>query len=78
MKSPVRQTLALACATAFVSTLTACAGTPAAADNVGAAPVAATSPSQAAQQALRKELDLALQSRGAPGTDLAFNDGPER
>jgi CubicO group peptidase (beta-lactamase class C family) len=35
-------------------------------------------PSQATQQALKKELDLALQSRGVPGTDLAFNDGPER
>ncbi|MEJ8813982.1 serine hydrolase [Variovorax ureilyticus] len=35
-------------------------------------------PSVAAQQALEKELALASQSRGVPGTDLAFNDGPER
>ncbi|MGE8319482.1 MAG: serine hydrolase domain-containing protein [Comamonas sp.] len=35
-------------------------------------------PSQATQQALGQELALALQSRGKPGTDLAFNDGPER
>ncbi|MBS0339606.1 MAG: serine hydrolase [Proteobacteria bacterium] len=35
-------------------------------------------PSQAAQQALSSELALAAQSRGVPGTDLAFNDGPER
>ncbi|MEO7953660.1 MAG: serine hydrolase [Polaromonas sp.] len=32
----------------------------------------------AAQQALRKEIELSAQSRGVPGTGLAFNDGPEK
>lgn len=32
----------------------------------------------AAQQALRKEIELSAQSKGVPGTGLAFNDGPEK
>jgi CubicO group peptidase (beta-lactamase class C family) len=34
--------------------------------------------SEAARAALQRELALAAQSQGVPGTDLAFNDGPER
>jgi len=33
---------------------------------------------QAAQQILRKELELSAQFKGVSGTDLAFNDGPEK
>ena len=29
-------------------------------------------------QALRKELEFSAQTKGVPGTDLAFNDGPEK
>jgi CubicO group peptidase (beta-lactamase class C family) len=35
-------------------------------------------PTDAAQQALRKEIELSAQSKGVPGTSLAFNDGPEK
>jgi CubicO group peptidase (beta-lactamase class C family) len=35
-------------------------------------------PTDAQREALRKELELAAQTKGKPGTDLAFNDGPER
>lgn len=34
--------------------------------------------SEAARLALAQELERAAQSQGIPGTDLAFNDGPER
>ncbi|MFC5523280.1 serine hydrolase domain-containing protein [Polaromonas jejuensis] len=33
---------------------------------------------EAAQQALRKELELSAQVKGVPGTGLAFNDAPEK
>ncbi|MGV8804684.1 MAG: serine hydrolase domain-containing protein [Polaromonas sp.] len=33
---------------------------------------------EAAQQALRQELELSAQSKGVPGTGLAFNDAPEK
>lgn len=33
---------------------------------------------EARQQALREELELSAQSKGEPGTALAFNDGPEK
>lgn len=33
---------------------------------------------EAAQQALRHELELSASSKGVPGTDLAFNDAPEK
>jgi hypothetical protein len=33
---------------------------------------------EAAQQALRKELELSTLIKGIPGTGLAFNDGPEK
>jgi CubicO group peptidase (beta-lactamase class C family) len=32
----------------------------------------------AAQQSLRKEIELSAQVKGIPGTGLAFNDGPEK
>lgn len=35
-------------------------------------------PSDAARDRLQQELQLAAKSRGVPGTQLAFNDGPER
>ena len=34
--------------------------------------------SEHAAQALQRELELAAQAKGVPGTDLAFNDGPEK
>jgi hypothetical protein len=34
-------------------------------------------PAAARQPALRRELELARQTRGVPGTALAFNDNPE-
>jgi CubicO group peptidase (beta-lactamase class C family) len=34
--------------------------------------------SESAQQALRAELELSARSRGVPGTDLAFNDPPQK
>lgn len=34
--------------------------------------------SEQARQALQRELELAVQAKGVPGTDLAFNDGPEK
>ena len=34
--------------------------------------------SPAARQALQYELELAAQTKGVPGTDLAFNDTPEK
>ena len=37
-----------------------------------------TAATEASQQALRKELELSAQSKGEPGTALAFNDGPEK
>lgn len=36
------------------------------------------SPDASRREALRRELELASQSQGEPGTGLAFNDGPER
>ncbi len=33
---------------------------------------------EAAQQALRKELELSAKTKGVPGTGLAFNDAPEK
>ncbi|AWN35196.1 serine hydrolase domain-containing protein [Methylobacterium radiodurans] len=33
---------------------------------------------EARRKALKRELELAAQTRGEPGTGLAFNDGPER
>lgn len=35
-------------------------------------------PGEAAQQALRQELELAARSKGVPGTGLAFNDPPQK
>lgn len=35
-------------------------------------------PSENARQALRRELELSAQAQGVPGTDLAFNDAPEK
>ena len=35
-------------------------------------------PSENAQLALKRELDLSAQAQGVPGTDLAFNDAPEK
>ena len=34
--------------------------------------------SAAATQALRRELELSAHAPGVPGTDLAFNDGPQK
>lgn len=34
--------------------------------------------SEQARQALQRELELAVQTKGVPGADLAFNDGPEK
>jgi CubicO group peptidase (beta-lactamase class C family) len=38
----------------------------------------APQPSETARQALRRELDLSAQVAGVPGTELAFNDAPEK
>lgn len=38
----------------------------------------APKPTAAARQALQQELQQAAQTRGTPGTDLAFNDTPEK
>ncbi|MDB5732901.1 MAG: serine hydrolase, partial [Variovorax sp.] len=35
-------------------------------------------PTDGARQALRRELELSAQAKGVPGTDLAFNDAPEK
>jgi CubicO group peptidase (beta-lactamase class C family) len=35
-------------------------------------------PSEGARQALKRELDLSARVAGLPGTDLAFNDAPEK
>jgi CubicO group peptidase (beta-lactamase class C family) len=35
-------------------------------------------PSENAQQALQRELELSAKAQGVPGTDLAFNDAPEK
>jgi CubicO group peptidase (beta-lactamase class C family) len=35
-------------------------------------------PSDNARQALKRELDLSAQAAGVPGTELAFNDAPEK
>ncbi len=35
-------------------------------------------PSENAQQALKRELELSAKVQGVPGTDLAFNDAPEK
>lgn len=35
-------------------------------------------PTPSAEQALREELELSARTRGVPGTDLAFNDAPEK
>lgn len=35
-------------------------------------------PTASAEQALRKELELSARTQGVPGTDLAFNDAPEK
>jgi hypothetical protein len=35
-------------------------------------------PSDAAREALRRELELSAHAAGVPGTDLAFNDAPRK
>jgi hypothetical protein len=40
--------------------------------------VAKPADTEASRQALRRELELAVHSKGVPGTDLAFNDAPEQ
>jgi hypothetical protein len=39
---------------------------------------AGIAPTASRQEALRKELALSAQSKGVPGTALAFNDAPEK
>jgi CubicO group peptidase (beta-lactamase class C family) len=40
--------------------------------------VAKPADTEASRQALRRELELAVHSKGVPGPDLAFNDAPEQ
>jgi CubicO group peptidase (beta-lactamase class C family) len=40
--------------------------------------VAKPADTEASRQALRRELELAVHSKGVPGTDLAFHDAPEQ